>query len=314
MKDKLINIVLIVLLTLTPLAIIPDADHYNLLKIWILLIGGAILLVLFLLKYKDLKIDKKDYVILGFAFLIFLSTMFSDHVKVSIIGEFNRYEGMLSLYTYILVYFCAKKFMNMKYGKIFFRILPIMYIVICTLGIAQNYIHFPTKEFVPVFSKGSCGTFGNTNFMGSFLAMGMPLFMIPYILKKDKLSLVAGLMTFFCLLACQARSGWVGFGAFLIVLIAYLIKKHDKELTKRFLTLCVAFIVIFAIEIIPEDGPLRTKFEDIGKDFYSMGQNGIIANEGLGSGRVGIWRTTIELIRKIPNIGSWNRQFEIWCY
>lgn len=314
MKDKLINIVLIVLLTLTPLAIIPDEDHYNLLKIWILLIGGATLLVLFLAKYKDLKLDKKDYVILGFAFLIFLSTMFSSHVQISIIGGFNRYEGMLTLYTYILIYFCAKKYMNTKYGKIFFRILPIMYIAICLLGIAQNYIKFPNKEFIPIFSKGACGTFGNTNFMGSFLAMGMPLFMIPYILKKDKLRLVAGLMTFFCLLACQARSGWVGFGAFLIVLIAYLIKKHDKELIKRFLTMITAFIIIFAIEIIPEDGPLRTKFDAMGNDFASMGENGIFSNRNLGSGRIGIWRTTIELVRKISNTRCWNRQFTTCCY
>lgn len=110
MKDKLINIVLLMQIIVTAIVIIPSDEQYNIIKIYTLLICGAALLILMLANYKKLKLDKKDYIILIFGFLVFLSTINSKNILISIIGEKNRYEGILALYTYIVIYMCKEVF------------------------------------------------------------------------------------------------------------------------------------------------------------------------------------------------------------
>ena len=54
MKQKITTIVLTLITVLSPLLIVPIIynDDYNILKFWILLIGGIVLLILLLFDYK----------------------------------------------------------------------------------------------------------------------------------------------------------------------------------------------------------------------------------------------------------------------
>ena len=305
MKDKLINIVLIMQIVVTAIVIIPSDEQYNIIKIYTLLICGAALLILMLANYKKLKLDKKDYIILIFGFLVFLSTINSKNILISIIGEKNRYEGILALYTYIVIYMCAKKFLNYK-KKTLIRIMEVLYMIIGVIGIIQNYVVYPDSSLIPILNKGVCGTFGNTNFMGNFTSIGLPLFIILYILDDDKVSLVTALTTFFCLIACNARSGWVAFIAFSIVLIAYLKKNYKKEYIKRIFILIVAFITIFAMLYSQKNSSLRRKINTAKYDISIMKESGI-SNGNLGSGRIQIWKIVIDIIRKISYSRSWDR-------
>lgn len=301
MKQNLITIVITILIIALPIAIIPNETLYNLPKIWILAIGGITLLILLLVNYKKLKLDIKDYVILAFAVLVFISTMLSSKVKISIIGEINRYEGMIAFYTYILIYFCAKKFLKYKNNKILLNILHAIYIVISILGILQYYIKLPTNALIPIFNKGTCGTFGNTNFMGSFISMGIPIFIITYITKNNKISFYTSLLVFFNLIACQARSGWIAFAIFSILMLIYLIKNKNKEYAKRALILLLCFIIIFGVIYLPQSSKVRTKIKQVKNDVTVVKTSGI--DDKLGSNRIQIWKVVIELIEKYPIFG-----------
>lgn len=301
MKQNLITIVITILIIALPIAIIPNETLYNLPKIWILAIGGITLLILLLVNYKKLKLDIKDYVILAFAVLVFISTMLSSKVKISIIGEINRYEGMIAFYTYILIYFCAKKFLKYKNNKILLNILHTIYIVISILGILQYYIKLPTNALIPIFNKGTCGTFGNTNFMGSFISMGIPIFIITYITKNNKISFCTSLLVFFNLIACQARSGWIAFAIFSILMLIYLIKNKNKEYAKRALILLLCFIIIFGVIYLPQSSKVRIKIKQVKNDVTVVKTSGI--DDKLGSNRIQIWKVVIELIEKYPIFG-----------
>ena len=301
MKNKIITTILTILIIALPIAIMPGETTYNIPKVWTLLIGGAILLILLLINYKKLKLDKKDYVILAFAVLVFISTMLSSKVKISIIGEINRYEGMLAFYTYILIYFCAKKFLKYKDNKTLLNVLYGVYISISILGILQYYIKLPTNDLYPIFNKGACGTFGNTNFMGSFISMGIPIFIITYIIKGDKISFITSLLVFFCLIACRARSGWVAFGIFSIIILIYLIKNKNKKLFKRAVILVVCFIMIFMLLYLPEKSIVKQKINQVKNDVTIAKTKGL--NDKLGSSRIQVWKIVIELIEKYPIFG-----------
>lgn len=302
MKEKSITIILTILIILLPMAIMPSiSNDYNMPKLIILLSGGVLLLIFFLANYKKIEIDKKDILLLIFAALIFTSTMLSSNFKTSILGTKKRYEGMLTLFTYILIYFCTKKFLNYKNKNNLLKVLYVIYISICILGVLQYYIKIPNQNLYPIFNKGVCGTFGNTNFIGSFLSLGIPAFTTLYIVKGKKISFITSLLVFFCLIACGARSSWVAFAVFVFILLIYLIKMKNKEYLKRTAILFVCFALIFTYLFTAKSSFVRTKVNAISNDVKTASVQGI--NEKMGSSRIQIWRITTNLIKKYPIFG-----------
>ena len=91
------------------------------------------------------------------------------------------------------------------------------------------------------------GTMYNTNFVGSFTALVLPLTTILYISEKDKKrSVIFGivaLIAFATWLGCNSRAGYLGItSAFIIGIIVFrkIIKLHYKKI----LILFTAFILI----------------------------------------------------------------------
>lgn len=324
MREKLISLLLMIIITVVPVTILPDAKEYNMLRICVLLLCGAALLILMFSNYKKLKLDKNDYWILAFGGLVFLSTIFSNNIARSIIGATNRYEGMFTFFTYIIIYLCTKKFMTLKTKKILIIIVHIVYILISILGICQYYIKMPTDNLIPIFNKGATGTLGNTNFMGNFVSMGIPIFIILYIINGNKVSLITSLLVFFNLIVCCARSGWVAFATFCIMLLIYLIKNKNIKYLVRTIILVVCFTVVFTCIYLEKNSIVKTKISVV-KDDVKIIQNEIKNNSGknhvktninsIGSFRVQIWKIVIELMQKYPlfGIGTDNLAQGICC-
>ena len=117
-KDKIITIILAIMILIVPTLVISiDNDIFSLAKVIVLNLCSVVLLFLMLFNYKRFFIDKKDILILIFAGLIFISTILSVDFKISLLGQNRRFEGLLTIYSYIIVYFAAKKFLNFKNKK-----------------------------------------------------------------------------------------------------------------------------------------------------------------------------------------------------
>ena len=159
MKQKAITIILTLVVIIAAIGIIPVilTGSYNTVKLISLLAGGAILVILLLANYKTLSIDTKDVLILLFLGLAFASTCFSSNLKVSIIGEKNRYEGLLMFATYIIIYLCSKKYFQYKNIKIFLNIMFYVSVAIGILGIAQRHVDY--VYLYPIFNHGICSKF-----------------------------------------------------------------------------------------------------------------------------------------------------------
>ena len=299
MKQKIINIVMIIMIIALPMAIIPGKT-YNIPKIYILLIGSGILAVLTCFEYKKIVLDKKNILLLVFAILALLSTICSENIKTAILGNYNRYEGLLSIYSYLVLYFCSKYLLNYKKTTLL-KILYAVYIPICLLGIAQYYIKPESYKLYPIFNKNACGTFGNTNFMSSFVSMGLPIFVTTYILNNSKISLLTSSIVFFCLVACMARSGWVASILFFAILIIYLMKNRKKEYFKRAFIILMIFVAIFLMLYFQKQSVVKNKIRVVKNDVLKITQNR--AQNEIGSGRLQIWKVTLELMQKYPILG-----------
>jgi len=183
-NNKYITILLLILIISSVLLISPSKDHYNTPKIIILIVFGLPLIFYLLINYKEVIKDKKDILLLIFLSLILLSTLFSGNIATSFIGSKNRYEGLLSFVIYGTIYLSSKYFFCDKKNKIINYLFYIVSFIVGILGILQNYIKLP--QMYPILNRGVCGTFGNINFMGSFLSIVVPIAIVKYILKGRK--------------------------------------------------------------------------------------------------------------------------------
>lgn len=294
MKQKLITIILTLIAIAAPLLIVPGIDSY-LPKLFVLLVCGLLLIVLLLIDYKNLKFDKRDFLILTFLLLAFISTFLSRNIAKSLIGEFGRYEGLLMFIIYICIYFCAKKYFDYKQMKGIFNILFYVCLGIGTLGILQRYI-------VSIrMGIGICGTFGNPNFFGSFISIVLPISMAVFIQKGNKKALILSLVMFFNMLSCSTRSAWVAFAVVALLGIAYLIKLKNKNYFKRFCTLSLGFILIFTFLMLSPKAQLSTRINLIKDEIESTFQSGL--SNKMGSSRIEIWKMTLNLISQKPLFG-----------
>lgn len=301
-KEELINyistIILVVVLTLIPLINIPTIPH-DFPRMIILLPCGFALLILIPFKIKKNKIDKTDLCIITFAILAILSTIFSSRINVSLLGERQRYEGIFIILTYILIYFHAK-YSFIKFKKLE-NVLIVEYIAICILAIIQYYT--PESWNIPLISEKAMGTFGNTNFFGSFISLVLPGFMFLFITKGNRKYIFGSSILFSAMIMCGARSSWVAFVSCIIGICIYLIVKKDKVRLKRFIILVIAFAMCFAIIKVTT---LENKWID---NRINLAINEIqeIATEGvkvsMGSGRVRIWEMTLDVVIKKPLLG-----------
>lgn len=308
MKQKLITIVITLIAVLSPLLIMPEAyyPNYNILKLIILLSLGLVLLILLLLSYKTLKIDRKDILLLIFLGLVIISTFLSSDIKKSIIGETNRYEGLLMFGIYICIYIGSKKYFKYEDITKFLNIMFYTSIIIGILGILQR--HIKCTELYPIFEKGICSTFGNSNFFGSYISIILPIALSIFIIYGSKRSFILSILMFFNMISSGTRSAWVAFVIIGFVGLMYLIKQKNKVYFKRFLIVLFVFILIFiylfnGLNIISKRKTNTTeiKINQIKKDVQTFQKSGL--SKEMGSSRIEIWNLTSELILKKPIYG-----------
>ncbi len=316
MKEKLISITIILLSILAPLVIFPRiiSDDSYIPKIAVLLFCGFFLLIFVLMNYKKLYIDKLDILLLIFAFLIFFSTCFSSKIKISIIGTKTRYEGMLTFYTYILLFFSAKKFFKKEYISIYCKIMYVVIMLICVLSLCQYYItsiEFPTI-FVKDIYSGSSGTFGNSNFLGNFVSIFLPILISMYIINGKKQNLLLAVLLFMSLLVCLARSAWLSAVTCLMILVIFLLYKRKKEYFIRFLTIIITFSLAFTIINFTGKENTKSKGTKMVNEIKQITTTGI--TERNGSGRIAIWNMVIKLTLKNPILGVGTDNLEYGLY
>ena len=281
MTNKLINIILNIIIFIIPVLALPrnGSIPYNVLKISALLICGTFLVVLLILKRKELKFDLIDKTLIAFYALIILSTIFSVNLKKAIIGEDNRYEGLLTFTVYFMTYYCAKYFFTFNTNIKKFAIATTL--ITSIIGILQYYNIFPIYHIfnIPYTVGFACSTFGNRNFFGSFLSIVVTLFMALYIVKKKKIYLILSYISFFAMLVTMTRSAWTGLGVASIFGLIYVIKNFNKDILKRTIYLCVGFIIIFILVLFPPKfmkssyfsvNLLSGRLEEISNDFNNI--------------------------------------------
>ena len=308
MKTKDINNIIIgilsIVLFLAPLLVFPRVliYDYNIPKVIVLYTCGITLVAMLFIKRREIKYDKKDILVLVFLLLTELSLIFSINKTKSLFGETGRHEGFLMVMTYVLVYYFAKYYFR-EY-KHFYKILFGIVIAISILSILQFYDIVPFQKALGLQYRQfwTSGTFGNPNFLASYITIFLPILMCLFILKGKMKFLIMASIVFWAMLCSLTRSAWVAFGVYSIIGIIYIIYKKEKSIIKNSIMLFIAFVIIFAVGDILSNGRIIGRNKVMLSEFKNMATEGV--TESMGSGRIEIWKITLNQIKLHPWIGT----------
>jgi O-antigen ligase len=316
--DRVIAISLYFLFAGVPLIINPTAYDYwykpkidSVYALLIILISAIVINRLVSREPIRLKGNPLLIPLFGYGIASILSTIFSISPKLSIHGDVFREEGIYTILSYLALPIAfstiiksEKQLLNLIKG------LLITTTLISTYAIIQYLGYNPTEHFIPLlrsFENRPGSTIGNPNFLGKFLVLTLPLFIVHYCIatqRVEKILLLLGwLISFSALIITYTRASWFSF-AFSILVLAFLLRKKIAWGRQRELLFigCLLFILAVSWEIhswitkptIPgiANPSITTK---IFKTFDLQ--------KGGGNGRLYLWGKALTLIKETPLLG-----------
>lgn len=252
-------------------------DHHSALAMIILL---SAMIAIFFLTFKADEIPKntsKRLVIYGlviFAAFTLISTIFACNKDLALWGAPDRYEGLFVHLSYIACALYAMIILNGSDNKrTVENAIILLAAVISVLGTAQmlgkNLLFTePLNSFINLFSNASVKvaegssdpsmsmsiTFGNSNYVGSYAALIIPMLFVIAVDKSSKnlrrgVALVLLICSIVILFASKSQAGLVGIIAGLTLYLIANIKflaLHKKQALISVLSLVVGMAATFA--------------------------------------------------------------------
>ena len=205
-----------------------------------------------------------------FALFALLSTLCSNYKSIAIWGGPERSEGIFMILIYLLIMLYALWAYTQK-PDFKYVILPLGALTLITgfLGAFQFFGHdifmtsFGQKLIVPevylsqgelkmLFEHGKIyGTMYHYNYMGSFGAMMVPLFLVLTLFLKDKNAKVfcgiATVVALFALLGSTSRAGIIGLTLAAVCFLIFFAKKLAEH--SKITIACVAVLIVFVFGV-----------------------------------------------------------------
>lgn len=216
----------------------------------------AIALIFYIILYKQKKLPFKNlkqyYTPLSiYAIFVIVSTIFAIDTQTALWGFVDMYQGMFVLLSYVLITFLTINFVNNERDvTLFVKAFLFLMIVEGVIGVGQyfgidifqtkigNDLILPNNLKVDGLSfsfgpKTIYGTLFNTNFVGSFATLMLPLsvaFLLAAKMKKQRIvSSVSTVLMIFTWIGCNSRAGYLAVAVaavFAVWLCRRVIKKH----------------------------------------------------------------------------------------
>jgi len=298
---KSIAIVLKLLLLSIPLFANKYIYNFRVNQDAILKLFTVILFAIFLVKIINtgeycLKKTKLELPLILFTLVLVLSLFISETKRVSL-------NDFIIFFSYILIFFFIINNLNQEADfNSFIHLFFIISSLVSIYTIMQYY------GFDPYLSDlhSLTSTIGQKNWISNYLAMIFPVAFFYFLLEKEKKNkLIFYLLLtiyYITLMICQSRGIWISISLTVILAIYIIIKfkllKIFQENKRWSILLLITFLVITII--YSTDNPLN-------KSAITVPQRAISTFDEQDPSintRLLIWRTTLEMIKDKPVLGS----------
>lgn len=288
--------------------IIKNSFDFN--HVYVLWLSLPILILIYLygLYSKKFSFDKMDILIYGLIIFGILSTIFAQNVSISIYGETNRNEGLLTLLNYYFLFLNIKNMKNSMYQKNLIKCFFLLGIFQVIYSVIQVYTSsFFVKHFsIQYMAMGLCA---NPNFLGSYMVMLTALASVLYLLKGKNSYFFLSVLFFFGVCLASSTGPFLGL---ILGILFFLVFYRKQILLKQLLYLIISFIAIFFIHdtSIHYIQSIRQKeidrYYNIKYDIIDTINSQVQPNfeYSLGNGRIKLWKRLIPVAKEYFWIGA----------
>jgi len=179
-----------------------------------------------------------------------ISTVLSLHPIISLLGSYERQQGLHNIIAYLLVFiFIVVYFHSRQQLRRLIVVLNISAAVICLYGLMQafgfDFLRWSESSALRIFS-----TFGQPNFFGHYLVFIIPftIYSLIFISRRlliRSLFLVLLISEIICLRFTYSRGAWVAIAAAFFVSFIYCLWHFKKRLLALTLVGVTVFLIIF---------------------------------------------------------------------
>ena len=310
--EKIIYLLIVLIMILVPLlklsTYIPAIErfyinYFEIKRVYILW-GGIFFLIMtyiYLILSKKEKIGYVDIIIYILIILAFISTKYAINFEKSFFGEEYRYEGLLTILSYYLLFLNAKSIKTEKYKKNIIKIFIIIGIFQSIYAILQSYTNIPfiRRYFVGYMAMGLCS---NPNFFGSYMVMQLLIIGYIYVYNPKRKYLLIYILFGIALYIAES-TGPVLSAIVALVFSLFILSKKYKRILKLIIVLLLSFV--FADLSLKYIQIHKFKTELIEGYDISYDVSTILKKPAkeVGSGRLVIWENCLPLVKKYWLIG-----------
>ena len=282
-------------------------NSYDFNHVYVLWISLPIFAILYIVSLIYKKITYVDLILYVLIILAFISTLFAQDKFISMFGEVNRNEGLLTILNYYFVFLNIKNISNKNYKINMVKVFLILGIFQVIYSILQVYTNV---DFIKHFSKNymAMGLCGNPNFFGSYMVLLVLISSSLYLLSNKTKFLILSLIYCLGLLLASSTGPFIGFILGFIFFIILFFKKIKKI---NLIKILFMFVIVF----FANDYVLNLRYEKIKEDNrrynikYEITDtvNSIITkNEeyNYGSSRIKLWKNLIPIAREYYLFGA----------
>jgi putative inorganic carbon (HCO3(-)) transporter len=316
--DRISSMCLFFLFAVVPLIINPFAYDYwykpkidSIYALLAVLSIAAVVRTIVLRKPPALKGNPLTMPLIAYGIASILSAWTSINPELSIHGDMFREEGIITILSYgALTFVFASMVETEKQAHNLLTGLLVTGFFVSLYAIIQYFGFNPTEHFIPLLrgvENRPGSTIGNPNFLGKFLVLILPLYIVYYAAAasgKEKYLLLSGCIISFCaLILTFTRASWFSF--FCSVMLLALLLRGKTAWSKQQELLIIAGILIVVALSWEAQSLLKKPVADDKVTPTVTGKIVRIFDPGKGDvrARMYLWSMATALIKERPLLG-----------
>lgn len=282
-------------------------NSYNFNHVYVLWLSLPVFIILYIISLIYKKITYVDIIVYFLIILAFISTIFAQDTNISIFGEINRNEGLLTILNYYFVFLNVKNLSNKDYKNKIINLFLILGVFQVIYSILQVYTNF---DFIKHFSKDymAMGLCGNPNFYGSYMVMLVLISSTLYLLKNKNIYLVLSFIYALGLFLANSTAPFIGFILGFIFLIIFCFKNINKiNMIKLILLLIILFFINdYALNLKYETIKDNDRRYNIKYEITDTVTSVVTKNDeyNYGSSRIKLWKNLLPIAKKYYLFGA----------
>ncbi len=282
-------------------------DQFDIIKVFMQRVLGLIALAAWgwdmLAHGGKIRRTPVEWLILVFLAWVTVSMFLSIHPATAFFGKYRRFEGLLSLINYAVIYFLILQYADRPSRiRLFAQTLFASGIVVAGYGVLQSMGLDPLQwGQLPFEANRAFSTYGNPDLLAGFLMFSI-FISLGLALAEHNLILrgvywFGFLLNMWCTVVAFSRSAWVGGLAGLVIIVIIAIYQKTPWKTEDWVFSGVTAAVAGSIAIKSFSNP--NEVMNFGKRFASILEFG----EGSAKTRFQIWQSAIDATKDRPIFG-----------